>query len=185
MSEEKPGFREVLRRLDSERWRRFADTLPWPYNGMVTDIIGAIEQQCNYLAALGLAAYIETCGRQIFYDGDATVKGRDCFNAFLEYMQLGELRGLELTSSDGKTVYFNEAVRNGLVHEYFMKPYRSGVYMIADDAEANRLGFHVDGDHIVMVVVPLFHRFCEALKRAQTEGKLTNCPQNASTETIG
>jgi hypothetical protein len=48
-------FVEIRRKIDSRSIRNFARTLPWPYNGMVNDVLGSIQSGGNYLAALGLA----------------------------------------------------------------------------------------------------------------------------------
>jgi hypothetical protein len=42
-----------------------APDLPWPYNGIVRDLTVAVENGCNYLAALGLVCWSEFLGRQI------------------------------------------------------------------------------------------------------------------------
>lgn len=60
-------FSAIRRRLDSRLIRAQARTLPSPYNGMINDVLGAIQTGGNYLAALGLASYTEACGRQIFF----------------------------------------------------------------------------------------------------------------------
>jgi hypothetical protein len=45
-------FSEVRRELNSRSIRALTHKLPWPYNGMVNDILGAIQTCGNYLAAL-------------------------------------------------------------------------------------------------------------------------------------
>ena len=113
-------FREVRSKLNSRSIRALARSLPWPYNGMLNDILGAIQSGGNYLAALGLASYTEVCGRQIFFNGDNKVKDWKCFNRFIHFMGAGEALKKKL-QFEGKKILFKDAVRNGLVHRYFMK----------------------------------------------------------------
>ncbi len=91
--------------LNSASITRLAQKLPWPYNGMVNDILGAIRTQGNYLAALGLMAYTEICGRQILFNGDNTEKDWSCFNKFLIYMGIGELLNKQIVF-EGKEIQF-------------------------------------------------------------------------------
>lgn len=165
-------FAEIRRMIDSRSIRAFARTLPWPYNGMVNDVLGSIQTGGNYLAALGLASYTEICGRQIFFDGDNNKKDWECFNKFIEHMGSGEILKKELTF-EGKLIYFKDAVRNGLVHRYFMKVGSSSVAMSSTKAEAQRTGFVLKNtDEVVMVVIPYFVLFCDALKTARVQGLL-------------
>jgi hypothetical protein len=89
-------FAEIRRQIDSRSIRAFARTLPWPYNGMVNDVLGSIQTGGNYLAALGLASYTEICGRQIFFDGDNNKEDWECFNKFIEHMGAGEILNKKL-----------------------------------------------------------------------------------------
>lgn len=165
-------FKEVLRQLNARSIRHFARRLPWPYNGMVNDITGAIQTRGNYLAALGLASYTEICGRNIIFNGDNNKKDWLCFNEFLKYIGLGELLKRKIVF-EGKQTQIKDAVRNGLVHRYFMKVAKGTVAMISTSAEANRLGFLIKGaDQLVMVVVPYFKLFRAGLQKAKDEGKL-------------
>jgi len=149
-----------------------AQSFPWPYNGMVRDILGAIRTKGNYLAAMGLAAYTEICGRQILFGGKKNVKDWKCFNEFLVYMGLQELLDKKIIYHDRK-IYFKDAVRNGLIHEFFMKVERGGVAMFLMNKSAMEFGFIIkEPDTIIMVVVPYFKIFCNALKKAQLSGKL-------------
>lgn len=161
---------EVLKRLDTATKIRLAKDLSWPYNGMVADITSAIETGCNYLAALGLSCYAEFCGRELLFGGDNKKKDWECFNEFIRYIGAGDLLNKQITFK-GKQVFFKDAVRNGLVHHYFMKVERGAVVMITDDSEANRLGFLIQEPGLVaLVVVPFFDLFCHGLKRAKSEG---------------
>lgn|GEM_PF-2730595 len=163
---------KVLKRLDASSKVAFGKDLPWPYNGMVADITSAIETGCNYLAALGLSCYTEFCGRELLFGGDATKKDWECFNEFIRYMGANDLLNKQITF-EGNRIFFKDAVRNGLVHHYFMKVEQGVVVMITDDAEANRLGFLInDTRKVAMVVVPFFDLFCSGLTRAKSEGRI-------------
>lgn len=165
-------FKEVLRQLNARSIRNFAQSLPWPYNGMVNDITGAIQTRGNYLAALGLACYTEVCGRQIIFNGDNDEKDWRCFNEFLRYIGLKELLDKEIVF-EGRQLFFKDAVRNGLVHRYFMKVKDGSVKMISTNKDANRLGFLITNqDQLAMVVVPYFRLFCAGLQKAKDEDKL-------------
>ena len=163
---------EVLKSLEPAAKVQLAKDLTWPYNGMVADITSAIETNCNYLAALGLSCYTEFCGRKLLFGGDEKKKDWECFNEFIRYMGAGDLLNKQITFQ-GKQLFFKDAVRNGLVHHYFMKVEQGVVAMITEDSEANRLGFLVkEPAKVAMVVVPFFDLFCHGLKRAQSEGRI-------------
>lgn len=139
---------------------------------MVNDLAKAIESHSNFLAALGLATYTEACGRQVVFGGNKKKSDEDCYNAFLEYMGLGEVLNWKITYQ-GHPKKIKEAVRNGLVHEYFLKVHTGAVAMVSWRADAKRFGFIRKSDsELVMVVVPYFKLFCAALRKAKTEGKL-------------
>ncbi len=165
----------VRRDLDSRRYRAFARGLPWPYSGMVNDLLGCIREGGNYLAALGLASYTEVCGRHILFGGNQSIKDWRCYNHFIEYMGAGEVLKQQVLF-EGKRVHFKDAVRNGLVHRYFMKVESGGVAMVSKRPQPTRCGFLIgstgSGTNVIMVVVPYFRLFCQALKRAQSEGTL-------------
>jgi hypothetical protein len=167
----KSRFDKIRKQINSRSIRPFARSLPWPYNGMVNDILGSIQTGGNYLAALGLASYTEVCGRQIFYSGKP---GEDwkCYNDFLKYMGAGEVLNKKILFKN-KKVYFKDAVRNGLVHHYFMKIGSGAVAMNSSKRDAIRTGFLAnEPNEIIMVVIPYFNLFCSALKKAKLEGKL-------------
>lgn len=165
-------FTEIRRKLNSRSIRTFARTLPWPYNGMVNDVLGSIQTGGNYLAALGLASYTEVCGRQVFFYGDNNKKDWECYNKFVEYMGAGETLNKRL-KFEGKDIFFKDAVRNGLVHRYFMKVGSGAVAMYSSKAEAKRTGFLVkEPAEVVMVVIPYFALFCAALKKTREQGLL-------------
>lgn len=165
-------FREVLRQLNARSIRSFARSLPWPYNAMVNDITGAIQSRGNYLAALGLATYTEVCGRQIIFGGRRKESYDRCFNEFIKYMGIGEVLDWEIIF-EGKPKRIKDAIRNGLVHEYFLKAHEGSVAMISRSPEANRLGFLLnDSCQLAMVVIPYFAQFRAALSKAKREGKL-------------
>jgi hypothetical protein len=168
----KSRFAEIRRKIDSRSIRALARTLPWPYNGMVNDVLGSIQTGGNYLAALGLATYTEICGRQIFFGGDDDKSDGDCFNIFIKHMGSGEVLGRKLTFG-GKRIYFKDAVRNGLVHRYFMKVGSNAVAMSSTKEEAQRTGFILkEPDEVLMVIIPYFILFCDALKSARDHGLL-------------
>lgn len=124
------------------------------------------------MAALGLASYTEICGRQIFFDGDNNRDDWECYNKFIEYMDSGEILKRKL-KFEGKDIFFKDAVRNGLVHRYFMKVGSGTVAMSSLKTEAQRTGFVVKApNEVVMVVIPYFVLFCGALKMARDQGLL-------------
>jgi hypothetical protein len=90
---------------------KIAPDLLWPYNGIVRDLNIAVENGCNYLAALGLICWSEFIGRQIALTrGEPEGSNFDCFKRFVTgYMcyDLGPSAG---------AVY--GAFRDGLVHEF-------------------------------------------------------------------
>ncbi len=168
-------MRHVRRNLNSRIYRPFARSLPWPYSGMVNDLLGCIREGGNYLAALGLASYTEVCGRQILFNGNNSVKDWRCYNEFIKYMGAGEVLNQNILF-EGKSIYFKDAVRNGLVHRYFMKVDSGGVAMMSARSQPSRCGFLIktinSQNHVIMVVIPYFRLFVQALKRAKFEGKL-------------
>jgi hypothetical protein len=165
-------FAEIRRQIDSRSIRAFARTLPWPYNGMVNDVLGSLQTGGNYLAALGLASYTEICGRQIFFDGDNDKEDWKCFNKFIEHMGSGEILNKNLIF-DGHPIKFKDAVRNGLVHRYFMKVGSGAVAMWSTKDEAQRTGFIMKNQNeVIMVVIPYFILFCNAVKKARDQGLL-------------
>ena len=91
-----------------------ARDLPWPYNGIVRDLTVAVENGCNYLAALGLVCWSEFIGRQIaMARGEDPGTSFDCFTRFVRERMRYDLLGM-----DG-SIY--DAFRNGLVHEFGIK----------------------------------------------------------------
>jgi hypothetical protein len=165
-------FQELRKQLDSRSIRAKARTLPWPYNGMVNDVLGTIQTGGNYLAAMGLSSYTEMCGRQIFFSGNNKEKDWKCFNKYLEYMGASEV----LTKSiqfEGKNVQIKDAVRNGLVHRYFMKIGNGMVAMNSKSTDAKKTGFIIkEPDSITMVVIPYFNLFHKSLVKANEAGIL-------------
>ena len=87
-------------------------------------------------------------------------------------MGSGEILNKKLTL-ENKQIKFKDVVRNGLVHRYFMKVGSSAVAMSSSKVEAQRTGFVVkDPDEVVLVVIPYFVLFCDALKKARDQGLL-------------
>ena len=80
-------------------------SVPWPYNGMVNDLIGSIQTKGNYLVAAGLVLYTEICGRMLFFGGDRKAENWKCFDAFLEYMELDELRARRFNSATKRCIF--------------------------------------------------------------------------------
>ena len=171
-----PDLKKIRKELNARAIRPFARSLPWPYNGMVNDLTGCIQTGGNYLAALGLVCYIEACGRRIFRNNKMVPKRNvHPFEKFLdEYMELGFLLDLKNRFSfEGKYITFRDAVRNGLVHRYFLKADSSAVYMTTNNRIANNSGFFIDEPgHLAMVVVPLFKFFRTGLRKAKEDGVL-------------
>lgn len=165
-------FREIRKSINSRSARALARTLPWPYNGMVNDVLGAIQTGGNYLAAMGLASYTEMCGRQIFYNGNNNKDDSKCFNRYLEYM--GSQEALEKSIQyQGKEIKLKDAVRNGLVHRYFMKAGSGMVAMTSNNKEAIKTGFLIqEPSSVTLVVIPYFNLFLKSLVKAKSEGIL-------------
>lgn len=163
---------QIRKQLNAPKKRAFEKRLPWPYNGMVSDITTGIQGCCNYLIALGLICYSEMCGRQWFFNGDPQTKNYECLLQFLEYM--GSNSALKkIVCYQGKKLHFSDAIRNGLVHEYFMKPAEGSVVMIASAPDALETGFHIPSESEVhLVAVSYFNLFCAAIENAKNEGIL-------------
>lgn len=91
-----------------------ARDLPWPYNGIVRDLTIAVENGCNYLAALALICWSEFLGRQVAKTrGEPAGTNYECFERFVTgcmHYDLGPAAGRAY-----------DAFRNGLVHEFFIK----------------------------------------------------------------
>lgn len=163
---------EARRQLNARAKRALEKRLPWPYSGMVSDLTSAIQGCCNYLAALGLVCYSEICGRQWFFAGDTDEANYKCLLCFLRYMGAGTALQ-KIVNYKGEKVHFSNAVRNGLVHEYFLKPRTGSVAMTSQIPEVLRTGFYIPSpDEVHIVVVPYFNLFCAALERAQRKGLL-------------
>ena len=93
-------------------------------------------------------------------------------NEFLKYIGLDDLLMKEILF-EGKRTQIKDAVRNGLVHRYFMKAEKGIMAMITTNAEASRLGFLIkEPGHLAMVVVPYFKLFCAGLQKARDQGRL-------------
>jgi hypothetical protein len=163
---------QTREKLDAKAKRAIERHLEWPYNGMVSDITSGIQGCCNYLVALGLICYSEMCGRQWFFNGDPKAENHECLIQFLKYMGAG--RALQkIVNFEGKRINFSDAIRNGLVHEYFLKSRKGSVSMTSSHAEAKETGFYIPvEDEVHIVVVPYFNLFCCALQKAQNEGIL-------------
>ncbi|MCG7945327.1 MAG: hypothetical protein N0C84_03225 [Candidatus Thiodiazotropha taylori] len=165
-------FNEIRKQIDSRSIRANARALPWPYNGMVNDVLGAIQTGGNYLAAMGLSSYTEMCGRQIFYDGDNNKEDWECFNKYLKYMGADEVLNKSIRFEGNKT-HVKDAVRNGLVHRYFMKIENGMVVLNSNNEEALQTGFIVTGDDsITLAVIPYFKLFYKSLINANEAGIL-------------
>lgn len=94
--------------------------LPWPYNGIVRDLDVAIENGCNYLAAMGLVCWSEFLGREIAKArGSRLGNNRDCFVRFVAGYMKYDL------GPRASEVY--DAFRNGLAHEFAIKGNRTAV----------------------------------------------------------
>ena len=159
---------DVRRDLDARSKRALARRLPWPYNGMVSDITSAVQKCSNYLAATGLICYTEACGRQLFRNGKAG-DNFECFKAFLAYIGASEVLQWPLRLN-GKELKFYEAIRNGLVHAYFAQAERGGVALTTRSKEGQQTGFVRRGDaEFWIAVVPYLNLFSNALEKAQAE----------------
>ena len=165
-------FREIRKHINSRSVRALSRTLPWPYNGMINDLLGCIQTGGNYLAAMGLASYTEMCGRQIFYNGNNKKDDSKCFNDFIEYMGAHEILEQKV-QYQGKELKIKDAVRNGLVHRYFMKAGSGMVAMTSNKDEAVKTGFIIQKpDKVILVVIPYFNLFLKSLLKAKSEGIL-------------
>ena len=140
-----------------------APDLPWPYNGIVRDLAVAVENGCNYLAALGLICWSEFIGRQIARTrGEPEGSNFDCFKRFVTgYMHY------DLGPSAG-AVY--DAFRDGLVHEFFIKGRDTAVatelHTLGPAAHPfPGLAFDPNGGLRVFFVREYFHDFEAGLRR--------------------
>lgn len=155
--------------LDYKSKRKLHLRFPWPYNGMIADVYHAIIDRSNYLAAMGLICYSEICGRQFFHDGDSKHDNYECLLDFIKYMGGGAAL-TRLINYEGNEIHFTDAIRNGLVHEYFLKTAKGGIAMFSDKAESIETGFYIkDKSEVYLAVVPYYNLFCNALIKAQKE----------------
>jgi hypothetical protein len=162
----------IRRDLNARVKRALARRLPWPYNGMVSDVTSAVQTCCNYLAASGLVCYTEVCGRQLFFGGDRRVKNHKCYAKFVEYMDAADALSLPL-SFQRQTMTFYDAVRSGLVHHYFMKADGGGIALTTSSPEGRRLGVFIKPNGgLWFAVVPYFNLFAAALDRAHQDGRM-------------
>jgi len=74
-------------------------------------------------------------------------------------------------SFEGRTMSFYDAVRNGLVHQYFLKASGGGIALTTSNADGRRLGvFGKPNGELWFAVVPYFNLFAGALDRASHDG---------------
>jgi hypothetical protein len=139
---------------------------------MVSDITSAIQTNCNYLAATGLVSYTEICGRQMFFKGSPRPTNCKCFEAFLKSMGAGAALHQTVTFQ-GRSMRFHDVVRNGLVHEYFMKSDGGGVCLTTSNQQGRQTGFYMRGSELWFAVTPYFNLFAAALDSTAKAGKLT------------
>ena len=141
---------------------------------MVSDITSAIQANCNYLVAAGLVSYTEICGRQLDFNGSRTAGNFECFEAFLKRMGAEQALNNAVVFK-GKHQKFHDVVRNGLVHEYFMKTDGGGVALTTSDPIGRRTGFfQKTPGHLWFAVTPYFNLFSEALGRVHATGQLSS-----------
>ena len=139
-----------------------ARDLPWPYNGIVRDLTVAVENGCNYLAALALICWSEFIGRQMARTrGEPEGTNFDCFKRFVT----GGM-GYDLGPSAG-AVY--GAFRDGLVHEFFIKGRDPAVatelHTLDPATRFPGLAFDPNGGLRVFFVRQYFQDFEAALRR--------------------
>ena len=162
----------VRRDLDATAKRALARRLPWPYNGMISDITSAIQTNCNYLAAAALVLYTEICGRQVDFAGRRNASNFDCFAAFLRRMGADQALNQPVLFQ-GKREKFHDVVRNGLVHEYFMKADGGGVALTTSDPDGRKTGFfQKKPGELWFAVTPFFSLFSKTLDDLHAAGQL-------------
>ena len=159
--------------LDYKAKRKLHRRFPWPYNGMINDLYRSIVSKSNYLAAMGLICYSEICGRQFFHNSDTKAKNYECLLDFIKYM--GGCKAIKrLVNFEGKEIDFSDAIRNGLVHEYFLKTPKGGIAMFSEEPDAIETGFLIKNkQEVYLVVAPYYNLFCSALIKAQKEGRIS------------
>ena len=108
----------------------------------------------------------------MFFMGSPKAGNYDCFSRFLGYMGADAILAQRVAYA-GKNLTFRDAVRNGLLHEYFMKGSRGGVAMTSSNPTARQTGFIIKPDGTVwFAVTPYFNLFAAALDRAHKTGEL-------------
>jgi len=168
---------------------------------MVTDINGAIEAKANYLAALGLACYIETLGALL--RGTIYQKGTEQdpanparrrsvtegnFNAVLPLLGSAYTKAdAEVRRSTSPTLRNEDGlydlVRNGLVHRYLLKVEKDipqgGV---ARAAELRDEGVFVENDAVSIVLRTFARDFDFAMDKIREELLKVSAPPAATLE---
>ncbi|MBT4526505.1 MAG: hypothetical protein HOC24_08140 [Deltaproteobacteria bacterium] len=118
--------------------------------------------------------YSEICGRQLFHNGDSRSNNFECLLDFIKYMG-GKNSLTKLINYEEKEIHFTDAIRNGLVHEYFLKTSKGGVALVSQRLESIETGFYIkDNVEVYLIVVPYYNLFCNALIKAQKERKISD-----------
>ena len=172
----KEQLKIVNKYLDEKKICSIAKQLPWPYNGMVNDILNAIQSGSNYLAAIGLIAYSEICGRIFFNKGEQFIPADKCLKDLFQSM--GNDVVFKWKIPGGKSL--TDAVRNGLIHHYFFKAQSCTVAIMPKEKNSNghKYGFAIVKKTLVMYVASFFRLFCDALYKRHKAGKLPSIPRS-------
>lgn len=159
--------KEIQKYINFAEVRKLSKTLPWPYNGMVNDLLGSILSRGNYLSALGLITYSEICGRKLFFNGNEKKEGSKCFSEFLKFLGLSNLLNSYMVYK-GKQMYFYQAIRHGLSHNYFLNVDNGAIAMIPSNKKQIRNGFLIEkSGRVVLIVIAYFNLFCRGLTKAR------------------
>jgi len=138
-----------------------AQDLPWPFNGVVRDLTIAIENGCNYLAALGLVCWSEFIGREIARARGTRLRNFACFELFVSQYMRYDLGG------EGHKVY--DTFRNGLAHEFAIKGKETAVatriYTLNPRQRVPGLAFDREGQRHVFFVEEYFRDFETGLRK--------------------
>jgi len=146
-----------------------------PIDWMLSDLQGALDHGMIYLAALGLVAYTEMLGRESsLARGIRGKKESECFDYFVSEFMRYPCSLL----NDGRTY---DSLRNGLAHEYFIKPPEGTVaHKFPDgyDPDGTKPGIEVDskGALLAFILEPYFRDFSNAARtwKAERAARLAN-----------
>ena len=125
-------------------WRQYIKHFfeEYVYGSMYSDIEAAMNAEAKHLVALGLSTYIEVLGGFVTGLLGEDGFGRQRFEAFL----FGYMGKSYEDEKKQRNLDIYDAVRCGLVHQYFMKrfPYATGAGIVKYAYPGCRCGVNLD-----------------------------------------